>query len=297
MQFYRTYKKLRDHKDLCNGDNNNLPPEIEEALADVHRKEEYTKMFKERWCYASKGSAGEEVSLSQEQRCGFLYYWIGNIFHDIFNKDESFWNFMNKIRGELNKLSTAEMQCDIVCSHINKSDFQYDREVYDFLQDYRTINEKSGKSEYVCSKELSHYLDTAALAYNQMNGQCKNGSIKSTYCSKFNSDYKDLILRELRNSKCTPKHAQGILHDAEGPVSATVAIPSVLTVIGLPSILFLLYKYTSLPSWFHNQFGRGSSKIRKRRSDEGQILMTEKEKNNNHNEANKGNKEILVTIT
>ncbi|ANQ08458.1 KIR protein [Plasmodium coatneyi] len=279
------YSKLNDPNGLCSGDNS-FPEGITRALKDVSKEEdgedgedgEYTKILKERWCYAIKESIERDSTLSKCDRCNFLYYWIGYMFDDILdnNEDSSFQSIMDVVREQLQKVAGINGKCDIRRSNIDRTLFYQEKQVYDYTQDQQNIETKLNSTGSTCSEKLLEYLEEAAGAYNTMGSHCaKNATNSQAYCEKLRTVYKPRNLVELLRSKCKFKGAQDYIQRIEtlsalpsvGTLSGTgTIVSSTLSVLGLPAVGFFLYKYKLLPSWISKKFGGGSSKNNNSRS-------------------------------
>ncbi|ANQ10895.1 KIR protein [Plasmodium coatneyi] len=257
---YGEIEKLTKGRDCCK-DDNSFPPEIGNALGKGN--EEYTEALKKVWCFASKGDGREGSNLTEDERCGFLYYWFGDkISDDDELSDELFWKVMETVRGQLQNLPNKKNKCDIVSSHIEKKNFNDEKKVYNYYKDHGTIQAELNQSNGRCSQELDEYLTQAKTAYMVIGEQC-TGELnnKQTYCTKFSSDYKKKNPEDFIKSKClaakeliTQTHVRTQHTNAQerakkdiAPTStslgnALVAVPTVFTTVGLPVVAFFLYK-------------------------------------------------------
>ncbi|ANQ06287.1 KIR protein [Plasmodium coatneyi] len=194
-------KELNNPQNLCK-DSDNVPEKIRRALKEENGEGEYTKKLKEVWCYASdKENKG---TLSQEQRCGFLYYWIGNTLWSTLDNTE-FWDVMSAVYSELKQLPDIGERCNIVCSHINRDLFTFEKQVYEYYKDRGTMEAKLNQSSGYCSEEYSNYLKNAVLAYRIVEAECKgNSATDNSKCGGFMGKYGKNSPKDFISKSCDP---------------------------------------------------------------------------------------------
>ncbi|CAA9988955.1 KIR protein [Plasmodium knowlesi strain H] len=272
------YNKLNNTQNLCNGDSS-FTSEVEAALRVHDKDDDYISTLKEKWCYASKDNEG---TLSKEHRCGFLYYWFGDSIYSSTSNEGEFWNLMEAVRDELNKLPGISSNCDVVLSRIDRNNFMWEKKVYEFYRDYQTIETNQGGTDLCSTTKLDEYLKAAQTAYNTVSGQCKGEKppAETDKCNGFMEKYGQNKPQELLDKKCQGSANQRdlgrtVTHTRELKVvnavpqnegGPTVAGPifGTLFTLALPTIGFFLYKYTDLFDGIKNSLFGGSNRNRRR---------------------------------
>ncbi|ANQ10489.1 KIR-like CYIR protein [Plasmodium coatneyi] len=200
---------------------------------------------------------------------------------------------MSTIYDELGSSEIAGM-CKIIYDNIDKDTFKKRKGIYEYHQNYGTIQDQLNKTENRCDQIYNNYLNETVQAYKKVWASCHSGDHNNDeYCRKFKKVYEkyngngsDKI--EFKCTKVATHTGSSLQQDLgpaprpgpEGPglgpedglhedgaseVSAALptaaAVSSILGTVGvgLPFITYLLYKYNLLPTWLRNKLG-GSRK-------------------------------------
>ncbi|CAA9991294.1 KIR protein [Plasmodium knowlesi strain H] len=280
----KVYTEIVRITDPC-GDDGSLISGVEEAVKAHREVKEEANSIAKYICY----SLGKKDTLSGgDPSLYYVYYHVGNTYSSYFKKDDSsFWKFMGTVSQQLGELPVdKENKCKIELSHIDTKDFIWEKRMYDYYKDYETIKEKLQYGESPCSTELDQYLTEAAIGYKLIHRYCngKTEGKEKAFCDKFKTKYDEHKPEELLGEKCISNledeisayaENSGIIYNGEsGEDTASAEIASIfsfardgpiassgLAAVGLPAIAYLLYKYTSLPSWLREQFGGRSNNI------------------------------------
>ncbi|SBT73524.1 Plasmodium vivax Vir protein, putative, partial [Plasmodium ovale] len=117
-----------------------------------------------------------------KETCDKFYLWIGNILFNELKKDNDFSNIiqiLNKL--SLKFLETHKCSCNFY-NNMNKSDFNKVKNVYDYIVDYSSIDDKLKLSDKLCDKGYKAYLDERANIYEEVYSDCLTSS-SHAYCS------------------------------------------------------------------------------------------------------------------
>ncbi|ANQ05774.1 KIR protein [Plasmodium coatneyi] len=176
----------------------------------------------------------EGNNLNYNARCNFLYYWIGDLLFKNVTDPDIVPNTLNSICKYIKSTYLKEKD-KVICETIDKNKFNRRKLIFDYWQDYNAIKSLLQSSKSECEPKYRDYLNGIVNAYNTLNTNCTNPANKNNpYCEEFN-------------------------------------IPSILGVVGLPTMVFLLYKYTSIFSDLRNTLfgGNNNSRIKRRERSTG----------------------------
>ncbi|ANQ10578.1 KIR protein [Plasmodium coatneyi] len=235
------------------------------------------------WCILSKlNIKGTQC----EKLCDFFYFWLGDMLCDKFVRNIQFQDIMQQIYTALNG-SSDNCKYQPMHSTVSCSDFKKGKVVFDYYHDYRTIirelKASEGSCATHCTTKYKNYLDGADNKYKMV----KAGSSVNSH------DYYDQIVKEIKdNGGSIPPPSQltcrtvstemlvsdegdnedgtDLLENGGGGTAGSTATPAIISsvaaTIGLPTMTFLLYKYTSVFSFINNFFGNDNSNISSRSS-------------------------------
>eukprot|EP00366_Plasmodium_knowlesi_P002016 XP_002259513.1 KIR protein [Plasmodium knowlesi strain H] len=248
------------------------------------------------YVYEKKENISQDVS-----PCYYLYYYLGDLFYNSMESEDSFWRLMGIVSQQLGDIIGYNQTCKVELSKIKKDLFIWEKKVHDYYKDYTTIGEKlnTKNADTPCSEALQEYLRNAALAYGQIESYClepNGGGIE--YCTKFSTTYKDLTLPNDLSSMCgststrsttfvrpeqTREQQQLIQEEArrrsaeavtDGSTATTGSDSTIapgavaggtIATIGLPTIGFFLYKYTNIFDGIKNSLFGGLNNGNNRR--------------------------------
>ncbi|SBT83361.1 PIR protein [Plasmodium ovale] len=203
---------------------------------------------------------------SYEERWDYLYFWMGEkIFHII--EDSSILSGVRGIYDSVRKKFDNSYHNTYEDSEITMENFKTLKLMYDYSQDYDTIENKIKTNNFQCNTKSKNYIKDGYTAYKQLKDTCPTSS--EVYCKIFNSIKKIYIKKELSELICSevtspPMHANGERessasesHSALEPVDGTLPhgtshLPMAVTfpLLGILLILFISYKFTPIGSWF-----------------------------------------------
>ncbi|ANQ06879.1 KIR protein [Plasmodium coatneyi] len=267
----KVYCELNQANDKCNGAGGTDAGEVSKELKTIVKKYvmsmEYEDRVVQAYCYAPTMKA--DIVPKEEDRCKFLYYWIGHTLFFTSNKKDQFSTAMKSVYDELGKLKGGGINhpCNILYDgndNINLDIFTKMKTIFDYYHDYTTIKkcvDDPQAPDPKCTTEYASYLGRVVSAYKDMNAECK-GENKNGWCTDFKSMTDERTYEELLHLKCSLKYTSEC-------TNITAAILGTLTSISLPAAALLLYKYTSLFNGISNTLfggGGGSSNRRKARS-------------------------------
>ncbi|ANQ07361.1 KIR-like CYIR protein [Plasmodium coatneyi] len=224
------------------------------------------------WCCMSKMPEGN--NLNYNERCNFLYYWIGDfLFGELGDDAEIVMDLLNSICKYIKSTYPKEKD-KVICETIDKDKFKRRKLIFDYWHDYTTLKGLISKSGDNCTSKYGIYLGTVEQAYSGIQKFCQSNQT-DPYCSEFNKQCNQYCTNGKLNLKCpsayTEQQEDTTLKAVTSPTANSIgttaaAIPSALATLALPAAAFFLYKYNLLPSWISNQFNGGSNKRRGKRS-------------------------------
>ncbi|ANQ07634.1 KIR-like protein [Plasmodium coatneyi] len=251
------YDKFEGANDSCPSDG--IPNGIEDKLKNHVGGSDNAKKIVKAWY---DKTIFDEHSISSSPACTFFYYWLGDKIPRTTVGSNSFPSSMNKVYENLG-YTCSNQNCSILYSNIERDIFISMKSVYEYKQNYGTIDQhvKSSQApEFPCTEAYVDYLEKVVSAYNSLSTECKGGN-ENYWCKDFQKMAKERAYDELLQLKCSLKHTPDCpSNSVAAAISGTLA-----TTIGLPVIGYALYKYKLLPSWLHNKIGKNSRSIRNKR--------------------------------
>ncbi|ANQ07910.1 KIR-like CYIR protein [Plasmodium coatneyi] len=245
--------------------------------------------------HAHRGGLGN--LFNKDDRCNFLYYWIGDTLFQTMRRPEDFSTAMNEVYNKLKQLQGLQIndKCGVMYPNISKDIFTKMKKVYNYTHDCTIMENCRGGSRSPgapCPSEPPEHVQETCTAYRQMEIECRGETNEPNYCDDFNSKYKKYLKEGPLKSNCNPEQPQQETPPAEGTSGATTGVVAastegsadsgsgvvpavsggVLATVGLPTIAaFLLYKYKPWSSWFgkHSSGNGGRSNRRRRRRSAG----------------------------
>ncbi|ANQ07208.1 Uncharacterized protein PCOAH_00012860 [Plasmodium coatneyi] len=227
--------------------------------------------------------------------CYFFYYWLGKILFDKLTGSQV-PDLMNIIYTAW-KRSNLGISCIIKNIHdTDKSVFEQNKKKFDLSQDYHPKQDQLKNYYELCDSGYKQIAGrgTAPTVPNNVQQQCKSDN-GGSYCKKFRTKYssscnlgdsskltctiveKPQIETHMKNQNLqegaeshndgTPQHRDSEVEIPPSTPTATIAVPSAIATlgIGIPTVLFFLYKYDLLPSGIINMFFGNNSSNRNRR--------------------------------
>ncbi|KNA01489.1 variable surface protein Vir7-like protein [Plasmodium vivax North Korean] len=189
------FYKLDKGRDLCSY----IPAseEIKDKLRAYAGIENYSDKILKALCYISKMKNNDPF---YNERCHFLYYWIGDILSNNLKGVALFSKAMNTIYTELQKLN-VEDNCNIIYPDISKLFFDQRKIIYDYSQNYATIKQDFQDYGKSCSQEYYYYVEKIVSTYNIVHDNCENTS--DIYCDELKTMFDKYNHQDLSKLKCT----------------------------------------------------------------------------------------------
>ncbi|ANQ10667.1 KIR protein [Plasmodium coatneyi] len=268
------YKKLDVGQGGCDGEANIQG--IEEKLKSYVENVDHMNRIKKALCYVSEME--KDNTNRKEDYCYALYFWVG----EILPKELGELKFQKAISDYQTKIQVNSKKYGCTPPSLsNKPEFFTKlKKLFDYKVDRTFIESNVSKEGKPCPAKYQAYLEEVQGAYKVMQQECTEG-YEEDWCVDFMKWCPEYRNEENLESGCKPvdtaKHRvpveqqqeqQQEQEHASSDVSAsgtgtTIAIPSTMATLALPTAAFFLYKYTNL---FSAKRGTVSPKRRKRRS-------------------------------
>ncbi|SBT56110.1 PIR Superfamily Protein [Plasmodium ovale wallikeri] len=213
------------------------------------------------------------------EECKNLNYWLYNEVHNMYS---------DKITGDIStslvirkfdavwKNYDQNNQCKFDIYNIKRDDFEKLKVVYDFYQDYQTIQHRITAQEKKCSSNLFKYIENSKEQYNHFDTTCSKSKEGDNLhiCKEF--EYIKNVDRSIDISKvsCTEsKELQKRIEQHDGSsreggmesshmyqdsqvqhgasthsISSQIAMAIIFPFFGIILILFILHKFTPFGS-------------------------------------------------
>ncbi|SBT72970.1 PIR protein [Plasmodium ovale] len=226
------------------------------------------------------------------ERWNYLYFWTGLKVLDS-KDDSSFSDVMTVLKTVIEHTEQSKDYDELI--KISKEDFRELKKIYDYLQNYETIEFRIRPHNSECSLMYKEYVQNSYRAYTGIKSKCQDNTIDH-YCKIFNR-FEQKYKKDIKNLTCTgnqvPKKEQQILdfEDLEGDDRAhrqsaqashlsadpegltrdmaigtgdvspssgsTKAISTVFPLLGSASLVFFFLKFTPFgPRLYNNIFGK-----------------------------------------
>ncbi|SBS93765.1 PIR Superfamily Protein [Plasmodium ovale curtisi] len=210
-----------------------------------------------------------------DERWNFLYFWAGlkileNTESSESSENSEFQTLMVLLKAARSMYDKEGGSYEDYLLTINKDKFKNLKEVYDYLQNYKSINLKIGFSGSTpCTSQYKDYVTKAHELYISEKKKCQ-GNDKDEYCRILNSFLHKhgetfLIQPKCTGTKVVVPHSEGDTQDsvhiegqtggmafADGDVSpssgSTNALSTVFPLLGTASLAFFFLKFTPLGS-------------------------------------------------
>ncbi|ANQ08495.1 CYIR protein [Plasmodium coatneyi] len=136
-------------------------------------------------CYVT--TVNGEDSL-RDDRCGFLYYWLGSkIWAKVNNNSSKFLDVMGKIYAALEQFGVKD-NCTLLYKdtpNIDQQLFEKWKIIFDFSYDFNGIKAKLERSKNSCDEGYYKHLEGAKEAFVAINRGCKSKGDDDPYCKEF----------------------------------------------------------------------------------------------------------------
>lgn len=165
----------------------------------------------------------ENSRFSYGERWDYLYFWMGDKIFNII-EDASILSGVRDIYDDVRKKFDNSYHNTYEGSEITVENFKTLKLMYDYSQDYDTIENKIKTNNFQCNTKSKNYIKDGYTAYKQLKDTCPTSS--EVYCKIFNSIKKIYIKKELSELTCSevtspPMHANG---ERESSASSSLEI-------------------------------------------------------------------------
>ncbi|ANQ05869.1 KIR protein [Plasmodium coatneyi] len=228
--------------------------------------------------------------------CNFFYYWMTNII--ISGQHSGKLKDITKIVLPKLKELYKGSNCEILDKDTTDTNTLKKRKtIFDYYIECEIIGMLALRNQSQCTEKYGKYLEGIVAIYEEVKKECQGRLGNDEYCKGIKDVFEDKCDPKKLKAKCTAlsKPGSASSQDSLGPRpepgsgpgttsnGGTFAIPaasSILGIVGLPSIIFLLYKYTSIFSGIRGTLSGGNnSRKREGRSTIGHELNTSEDEN------------------
>ncbi|ANQ07103.1 KIR protein [Plasmodium coatneyi] len=154
------------------------------------------------YCYACNGSRVD--TLSDSERCNFLFYWLGDVI--IREKKNDNYSFEIAMKAIYNNFPYSKFQdgCTNLYPQISKDLFEKIKVLFDFNYNYKILKKQAGNCDHATCKKLADELRDASSAYDSISGVCDEEPTNS-YCTKFLAEKGEVEgeFAQPKESKCS----------------------------------------------------------------------------------------------
>ncbi|KMZ99258.1 hypothetical protein PVNG_02141 [Plasmodium vivax North Korean] len=148
-------------------------------------------------CYASYNMKGDEPDY--DKRWDFLYYWIGEKIFEKLKIESNFQDIMHILDHVKLKFDKNKYKYDF--SEISKNEFTQLKFIFDYVQDYETIQRTISQDNVECSTKFSEHIIECFQKYNALKSRC--ASSKDKFCQIFKNIIEQNGNKELTELKCS----------------------------------------------------------------------------------------------
>ncbi|ANQ05987.1 KIR protein [Plasmodium coatneyi] len=278
-EFYDKFENATEYTCSSNGKLADLEKPLRDALSGYPTISPLTGKIVKAYCYTSKkeeeyASTGDKAQYKGAP-CKFFYHWIGE---QVFSSTVKYSvrGALDIINDKLSSIGNGH-ECNFNYKDIDKDPleggkdlFGNRKKVFDHYYDYEGIKQYLRGREYDCAREKEEYKADVEEACEEVKQYCSAGgqgkNNNDPYCDEFTDKYiqycEDEKLSELEcesNALVVSVQVQHT-HDpaeekgfqdiqaapaptsSEGSNTAAPIISSIIPIVGLPTILFFLYK-------------------------------------------------------
>ncbi|SBS89157.1 PIR Superfamily Protein [Plasmodium ovale curtisi] len=216
-----------------------------------------------------------------DNRWNYLYFWVGSKALENVVPTCSFLEVISLLKNVREYIQKDNYDYDIL--KITPENFNDLKEIYDYFINYDSIELKIGGNTSNCTELYKKYVDSGYEVYDRVKSKCQHEE-EEEYCKLFHyiiHKHSDKVLKKLKCNGTMPplsveEHRQKHLHDSprevdvEGQIQGLGSYLQVHTggtspssgsdnvmstffpILGIFSILFLLYNFTPFRIWSHN---------------------------------------------
>ncbi|SBS90014.1 PIR Superfamily Protein [Plasmodium ovale curtisi] len=215
------------------------------------------------------------------ERWNYLYFWVGTKALKNVTQNCPFSNVISILKSVKERINKIPYKYNI--ENISEKEFNDLKVVYDYFVNYASIQFNHSSPDSACTHEYKKYVDSSFDAYVKLNEECRQNGEKD-YCKYFKhfiekNNYENLQkvtcngkkpplsveqYRKLHLSDAQPEveleggiqipndgtemHTRGISTSETSDNMMSTYFP----ILGIFSILFLLYNYIPFRTWLHN---------------------------------------------
>ncbi|ANQ05938.1 Variable surface protein Vir7-like protein [Plasmodium coatneyi] len=201
------YIELENHTNDCSstlgGESvRGVKSNLKSKLTAHQRIQVFIDGMVEAWCKAHQKKGDKVTSSNDSEWCYWFYYWLGDtVSRGVISN--LFQNVMSKIYDELRNLK-IEHPCENVYPDIyDITMFEQRRKVYNYHQDYATIQDQLNKSGQRCDGTYHKYLNDIVRVYKEVWDYCHNEDRGfDAYCRTFKNEYEKYNNSDKAEFKC-----------------------------------------------------------------------------------------------
>ncbi|SBS95684.1 PIR Superfamily Protein [Plasmodium ovale curtisi] len=205
------------------------------------------------------------------ERWNYLYFWVGfKVLEKLGNV--AFTNVIPIVKIVKKHIHGVEYEYDIL--KISPEKFMDLKTIYEYIENYDSIKLNIDGNNSDCTQMYKKYVDSSYDVYENTKNTCLHNG-EEEYCKLFNyivKKHNNIVLKKLTckgemPSLSVEEYKQKYLHDTDVEVylegemktgktyassSSDNMMPTYFPILGIFSILFILYNYTPFITWLHN---------------------------------------------
>ncbi|SBS99619.1 PIR protein [Plasmodium ovale] len=233
------------------------------------------------------------------ERWNYLYFWVGfKVLEKLGNP--AFIKVIPIIKNVKEHIHGSEYEYDIL--KITSDKFKDLKTIYDYFENYDSINLYIGGNNRDCTEKYKQYVDSSYAIYENIKNTCLYNEGEE-YCKLFYyivRTHNNRVLEKLTCNGNKPplsveEHKKIMALDTvedvglEDQVHKEVTSPSTsdnmmstfFPILGIFSFLFLLYNFTPFRSWLHNILSKKEIIKHNLYEDESEELFESQNKSSN----------------
>ncbi|SBT54955.1 PIR Superfamily Protein [Plasmodium ovale wallikeri] len=204
------------------------------------------------------------------ERWNYLYFWVGfKVLEKLGNV--AFTKVIPIIKNVKEHIHGPKYEYDIL--KIGSDKFKDLKTIYDYFENYNSINLKIGGNNPDCTQMYKQYVDSSYAVYENIKNACLHNG-EEEYCKLFNyivNKHNNIVLEKLTCNGNKPplsveEHKkimaldtvedvgleQQVHEDGTSHSTSDNMMQTFFPILGIFSFLFLLYNFTPFRSWLDN---------------------------------------------
>ncbi|SBS92169.1 PIR Superfamily Protein [Plasmodium ovale curtisi] len=216
-----------------------------------------------------------------DDRWNYLYFWVGNKAIENTKEKCTFEEVMSILNSV--KLHIHKSGYDYDITEIKTDYFKYLKVVYDYFQNYNNIKLKIGLYTSDCTQSYKQHVEGSFDIYEKLKTECQRNEEKA-HCKMLKyiiekhgnklltkltclgnkppfsvEDHRKQVLEEVdteiyleHSTQTSGAHKQVPTGEKSSSLSSDDMMSTFFPILGIFSILFLLYNFTPFRIWLHN---------------------------------------------